>query len=380
MPKEEAARRDFAKEELMKSFESKSAVKFLSSLELALDAKVSDSDIPCVYSLQRMRETFKVPKVDSSKTSLTVQLCFILDYTGSMKTQIAQAKQSVTKIVESMKALKIPSMPNAQVEVMMTAVAYNDWDEETKKKGRPVVSVFGGKEMKQQHDPSLSKEAFNLGGSWTEDTAALQKWIDQGLGHGGKVPEELTGGLLAASYLEWIAEEKLAIVITDAPCHGKAYSSAEHDGFCDKETGLTCTGRPEVPLQSLMEKGVTTVILHTGETAAVTMCKKLQETDPMLLHEKVSPEKTAERVISVLSNKVQVQPLCYKLKALNLEDQKPNGQFLCEGPQFSDAVVSAELEVDVGGNKVTLNSSNDGLVFVGKNASGPKARHFLLDI
>lgn len=63
--------------------------------------------------------------------------------------------------------------------------------------------------------------------SWIE---SKQAWIDQGLGHGGFVPEELTGALLAASYLPWNAENesepsacaKLAVVITDAPCHGKA--------------------------------------------------------------------------------------------------------------------------------------------------------------
>lgn len=44
--------------------------------------------------------------------------------------------------------------------------------------------------------------------------------------------------MLAASHLEWTAEEKLAIVITDAPCHGKEYSTADHDPFCNKETGL----------------------------------------------------------------------------------------------------------------------------------------------
>lgn len=33
-----------------------------------------------------------------------------------------------------------------------------------------------------------------------------------GLGHGGKVPEELTGALLAAANLEWNADEKLMVV------------------------------------------------------------------------------------------------------------------------------------------------------------------------
>ena len=182
VPKDDQQKKDYAKEELLKSFEKKSAVAYLASLELALEANVRKEDIPCVYTVQKVLETFRVPKVDPSVTTLTVQLCFILDYTGSMKTQIAQAKESVGKIIESMKKLKISSMPNAAVEVEMTAVAYNDWDPETKKKGRPIVSVFGGGEVKQDHDESLTAESFNLGGKWTKNAAELQKWINQDLG------------------------------------------------------------------------------------------------------------------------------------------------------------------------------------------------------
>ncbi|CAL1167134.1 unnamed protein product [Cladocopium goreaui] len=306
VPKEENSRKEYAKEQLLSSFSRKSGVGYLSSLELALEAKVSNSDIPCVYSLHKVPETFKVPQIDTSVTSLKVQLCFVLDYTGSMKTQIAQAKDSVSKIIEAMQKMKIASLPNAAVDVEMAAVAYFDWDAETRKLGRPVVSVFGGREVKEEHSDTLTAEKFcQLGGTWTKDTSALQKWINQGLGHGGKVPEELTGALLAAANLEWNADEKLMVVITDAPCHGKDYSTVEHDSFCDKSTGLTCTGRPEEPLQSLMAQGVTTVILHTGEAAAVSMCQKLQQTDPKLIHEKVSPSETAKKVVSVLESKVR---------------------------------------------------------------------------
>jgi hypothetical protein len=97
---------------------------------------------------RQVPETFKVPQIDTSVTSLKVQLCFVLDYTGSMKTQIAQAKDSVSKIIEAMQKMKIASLPNAAVDVEMAAVAYFDWDAETRKLGRPVVPVFGGREAR----------------------------------------------------------------------------------------------------------------------------------------------------------------------------------------------------------------------------------------
>lgn len=374
VPKEEQSRKEYAKEQLLSSFSRKSGIGYLSSLELALEAKVSNSDIPCVYSLHKVPETFKAPQIDTSVTSLKVQLCFVLDYTGSMKTQIAQAKDSVSKIIEAMQKMKIASLPNAAIDVEMAAVAYFDWDPETRKLGRPVVSVFGGSEVKEEHSDTLTPEKFcQLGGTWTKDVAALQKWINQGLGHGGKVPEELTGALLAAANLEWNADEKLMVVITDAPCHGKDYSNVDHDSFCDKTTGLTCTGRPEEPLQSLMAQGVTTVILHTGEAAAVSMCRKLQKTDPKLIHEQVSPSQTAQKVVSVLESKVQVQPLTYILKPFSLPDEAPTSPLICEavvaGP---DLATNTSIEVEVSGKKESMMVGSDGLLFLGTTTSNPK--------
>ena len=189
------------------------------------------------------------------------------------------------------------------------------------------------------------------------------------------MPEELTGALLAAANLDWNADEKLMVVITDAPCHGKAYSSSEHDPFCDKETGLSCTGRPEEPVQSLMAQGVTTVILHTGEAPCVSMCKKLQQTDPKLIHEKVSPSDTAKAVVAVLESKVQVQPVTYILKPLTLPDEAPQGALICESLATSaDLATNVTLEVaGTAGTAEKLTVGNDGLLFLGNQSQNPKA-------
>ena len=44
-------------------------------------------EIPYVYSLHRVSKSFQLPAVDHRCRSVTAQLCFVLDYTGSMKTQ-----------------------------------------------------------------------------------------------------------------------------------------------------------------------------------------------------------------------------------------------------------------------------------------------------
>ena len=65
-------------------------------------------------------------------------------------------------------------------------------------------------------------------------------------------------------------------------------------------TGLTCSGKPEVPLLELQRKGVQVVVLHTGQGGAVSMCKKLQQTSPTLVQEKVTPSQTATRLVANL--------------------------------------------------------------------------------
>lgn len=346
--------KDFAREELIDSFKLRQKSRYLVALQMAMDAQLEQQEIPCVYSLHKMSDTFQVPRPPSG-SRISCQLCFILDYTANMKTQISQTKESLNKLVDLVTNLRLRHAPDASIDLEMTAVAYTDWDADSAKLGRPVVAAFGGKEIKRSHDSSLTPADFDLGGRFTKDASALRSWIEQGFGHGGQIPEELTGAMLAASYLPWSAQEKLAVIITDAPCHGKDYSSVIHDPFCDPTTGLTCTGKPEVPLRRMMQKGVRVVVLHTGEAHAVSMCSRLQETDPRLLHEKVSPLETCQKLVSVVEAKLQVQPLHYLLKPYQLN---PSGVSL-------PLALNHDVEINEAGVKEKQNTGGDGLIFVG---------------
>ncbi|CAE7424757.1 MAP3K2 [Symbiodinium natans] len=80
------------------------------------------------------------------------------------------------------------------------------------------------------------------------------------------------------------------------------------------------------------------------------MCRKLQRTDPKLIHEKVSPSET------VLEGRVQVQPLTYILKPFTLPDEAPTGALICESAAavaVGDLAANTTFEVEVGG-KVTM--------------------------
>jgi len=97
------SKKDYAKEELLQSFRARDSTRYLVALQLANDAEVEPEDIPCVYSLHRLSQTFQVPDIDVNVLSVKAQLCFVLDYTSSMKTQVAQAKTSVARMIEAVR-------------------------------------------------------------------------------------------------------------------------------------------------------------------------------------------------------------------------------------------------------------------------------------
>eukprot|EP00932_Pfiesteria_piscicida_P008990 SRR837773.19610.p1 GENE.SRR837773.19610~~SRR837773.19610.p1 ORF type:complete len:326 (-),score=80.64 SRR837773.19610:95-1045(-) len=226
-----------------------------------------------------------------------------------------QAKTVVAKVVEEVGKL---SNPSGEVKLTLSAVAYNDWDPDTAKRGRPVVSVFGGREIKESHSNSLTPASFNLGGKFTSNGQELESFVEQALGHGGQVPEELTGGLIAASHLPWSADIRMCVVITDAPCHGKAYHDSKEDTFADATTGLTCAGSPEAPLKSLVAKQVELTVIHTGKVGK--MIQEFKKLVPLMKDGNVTPADTGSYLMKQIKEKLGVSPLNYHVGVYGLDD------------------------------------------------------------
>ncbi|CAK9112939.1 unnamed protein product [Durusdinium trenchii] len=306
--------REYAIRELVRHCEERNARDYCAALERALAIGVPFEKLPHVYSIQRVGKELQLP--DMRCGVVTMQLCLILDYTSSMKEHVENVRMSVAQIMDNIRNFQVPLQPYAHVELEIGAVAFNDWDTGTVQRDRPVVAAFGGKEIRKEHHGSLTESDFNLNGQFTKDSNKIVAWMNQGLGDGGMIPEELTGALLAASHLKWSAHKRLAIAITNAPCHGKDYSNAPHDDFCNSDSGLTCTGVPEKPLERLRDQGVKVCLFHTGQKTVTTMCEKLQETLPDLVCEKLVPTEIAARVTSLLEENLKLQPFTYLLKPL----------------------------------------------------------------
>jgi len=340
-------KRDYAREELLRSFRMRDSRRYLVALELALDAELSVEEIPCVYRLYRQAETFSLPVMDSAR--ITAEFCLILDC--GFKEGVSSIKDSLSHLLEDLKHQISSLLP---VDLEMTVVTYNAWESWP----MSAVKIFGGHPGRRG-----SQKNFDLGGRFTEDLQELECWIERPTDPfpTESSSRELTGALLAAGYLPWKAQKKLAVVITDSPCYGKDYSNVATNGpFCDKRSGLTCTGRPEAALKILKDKGVAVSIFHTGASNTVSMCETLGETIPELSRSIVKANEITERLVAVLAERLHVQPLTYILKPHMLELSAD-----ARLPQDSNLGTAHEMEVEDGSTTRRHTISADGLFFLG---------------
>jgi len=138
----------------------------------------------------KMRAAFKdVSDIISSAEILDV--CFLVDCTGSMSSWIDRVKTTITNI------FNIVIEGNPDIKMARAAfVGYRD---------------YGDSPRFDIHE--LSK-----------DIEGVKKFITDVKAHGGAdTCEDMAGGLRKALDLSWMAASKVIFLIADAPCHGKEY-------------------------------------------------------------------------------------------------------------------------------------------------------------
>jgi hypothetical protein len=127
-----------------------------------------------------------------TKEEETVDLCFLMDATGSMGSWIAQTKVNILKIIDDMKT----EHPNQKIRLAI--VAYRDYSDQE------LLQTFAFSEDYGKFKEFVSKIEATGGGDGAEDVFS---------------------GLNAALLLDWKSSAKLLIFFADAPCHGEKYHS-----------------------------------------------------------------------------------------------------------------------------------------------------------
>lgn len=147
--------------------------------------------------------------------AVSVDICFVLDVTGSMAPYLKVCKAQVKAIATGVKQ-KIGDDCGIELHMRFAMVAYRDFDD-------------GG-----EHLETLR---------FTEDAAELQRFVDrlQARG-GGDMAEDVLGALQAASALEWKSKARFAVLVCDAPGHGLGVPRGMTDDHRGGRGGLKARG------------------------------------------------------------------------------------------------------------------------------------------
>jgi Mg-chelatase subunit ChlD len=150
--------------------------------------------------------------------TMTVDVAFCLDCTGSMSAWIAAAKGQILTITEDIAPKIQEKFPDLKLEIKFSLIGFRDYGDSDRLVCFPADYRF-----------SDNKEAFKT---------HLQSLVARG---GVDGPEDLLGALnMAGTQLQWESQIKYLVIITDAPAHGQECNDDPNDRYRSGDpNGLT---------------------------------------------------------------------------------------------------------------------------------------------
>ena len=130
-----------------------------------------------------------------------LDIMFIMDLTGSMGIWLNEAKKNIKKIIEEI----YDNNPGSKIRISF--IGYRDFIEEKEERKYDKIEFT---ENLEQFNNFLSK--LDCSG-------------------GGDEPEDVVGALQQALNMKWESNAKYAVLVADAPCHGKNYHNISFDKF-----------------------------------------------------------------------------------------------------------------------------------------------------
>ena len=181
-------------------------------------------------SIAALTDAYKAAEKEHAMALYGVDLCFIVDCTGSMGSWIKATKDKIVEITQGV--LKIPTPKPDPPNLRVAFVGYRDHCD--------------------GNDRLVSYDFFDVKAVGAIET--FKKFLDTVAAKGGgDSPEDVTGGMnLALTGIKWKASTRLIIHFADAPCHGKMYHSVDDNNPTGCPNGLV----PEDLLQKCLEKRI----------------------------------------------------------------------------------------------------------------------------
>lgn len=153
-----------------------------------------------------------------------LDIMFIMDLTGSMSMWLNEAKKSVNNIIEEI------TDNNPGSKIRLSFIGYRDFT--MAKQLRIYNSIEFSDNLKKFNKFLSNLDCYG----------------------GGDEPEDVVGALNKALEMKWESTAKYAVLVCDAPCHGKKYHNIIYDKF---ENGDPDGFILEDIIQKFYEKGIT---------------------------------------------------------------------------------------------------------------------------
>ena len=148
--------------------------------------------------------------MDVNNEQESIDICFILDATGSMASAIEAVKTHIREIVKGIQDV------HTGCAVRVAIAAYRDYlGDESKKREE-------GEDSGAEEAAGCLKESETL--EFTSDLEAFTAFLGRLRACGGAdEAEDVFTGIEIAAGLQWTADSRLVVHVADAPCHGKQY-------------------------------------------------------------------------------------------------------------------------------------------------------------
>ena len=172
-----------------------------------------------------------------------LDLMFIMDLTGSMGVWLEEAKKSIKNIIEEI----TDNNPGSKIRISF--IGYRDFLE-------------------------INEERKYYSKEFTENIDDINNYISTlNCSGGGDIPEDIVGALNLAFNMKWESNAKYAILVCDAPCHGRKYHNVSYDRF---EFGDPNGTTLEDIMKKFYEKGITFYCLEI-DSSTEKMFKIMKE-------------------------------------------------------------------------------------------------------
>jgi hypothetical protein len=162
-----------------------------------------------------------------------IDICFVMDCTGSMDEYIAGARQQSAQLTQRLQE-EVRRL-GMHCTVKIGFVGYRDyiWHEDS--------GTF------EIPDDIICKAEF------TPDLATITGFMASQCAYGGgDTCEHVVGGLKEAVKMNWTGSVRVVVLVADSPCHGAEF----HDNLVDDFKAGDPLEKPEISLQKMLQKRI----------------------------------------------------------------------------------------------------------------------------